>query len=226
MHTTSSGAQVAKHIYVTRTGLPLTFKLDWPFRKSSAGADFYYLHADIQLENSAGLRALVAVNLSATVREVMPSLEPKDVEGPVINSLRKEVDKHQLEFLKSSKLVPVHFSSRHWDFNRNKWIFGKASEEDMALLLSRKVYWQSRTGGAAWVGDSTEAQYLEATVANILEIAQKLESAGLIKLDGENATATPALMTQAETFESDMRNALRELEEKHAFERGQPAKSA
>ena len=215
-----------KRIYVTRTGLPLTLKLDWPFRKSSAGADFHYLHADIQLENSVGLHALVAVNLSATVREIMPSLEPKDAEGPVINSLRKEVDKHQLEFLKSSKLVPVHFSSRHWDFKRSKWIFGQASEEDAALLLSRKVYWQSKTGEAAWIGDPTEALYLETTVPQIVEIAKKLESQGLIKLDGENATATPALMAQAEKFESDMRNALRELEEKHAFERGQPAKSA
>ena len=223
---TKSDEPAGKRIYVTRTGLPLTFKLDWPFRKSSAGADFYYMHTDIQLENSAGLHALVAVNLSATVREIMPSLEPKDAEGPVINSLRKEVDKHQLEFLKSSKLVPVHFSSRHWDFNRNKWIFGKASEEDMALLLSRKAYWQSKAGGAAWVGDPTEAQYLEATVTQVLETAGKLNSEGLIKLDGEYAAATPALLAQAEKFESDMRNALRELEEKHAFERGQPAKSA
>jgi hypothetical protein len=156
----------------------------------------------------------------------MPSLEPQDAEGPVINSLRKEVDKHQLEFLKSSKLVPVHFSSRHWDFKRSKWIFGQASEEDITLLLSRKVYWQAKAGEAAWVGDPTEALYLESTVLQVLEIAKKLESQGLIKVTAENATATPALMAQAETFESDMKNALRELEEKHAFERGQPARSA
>src|SRR6202163_1193768 len=133
------GGGEQKKIWVTMTGLPLTLQLEWPFHKSTSGADFWVLHADIRLENSDGLHAPVSVNLSATVREVMPSLEPKDAEGPVINSLRKEVDKRQIEFVKSGKLVPVQFSSRHYDFKRSKWIFGKPSEEEVALLLRRKV---------------------------------------------------------------------------------------
>src|SRR5579864_3058894 len=107
-----------RKIYVTLTGLPLSFELQWPFHPSTSGADFWVLHGDIQLETSERLHAAVAVNLSATVREVLPSLEEKDTEGPVINALRKEVDKRQLEFLKSGKMVPVHFSSRHYDFKR------------------------------------------------------------------------------------------------------------
>jgi len=209
-----------KRIYVTLTGLPLSFKLDWPFHKSTSGADFYVLHADVQLENSVGLHAPVAVNLSVTVREVMPSLEPKDMEGPVINTLRKEVDRRQLEFLKSGKLVPVHFSSRYWDFKRNTWVFGKASDEEMVMLLSRKVYWQTKAGGAAWLTDPTEALYLETTVTHCMAIAQRLQSERLIKLEGESAIATAALLAQREKFEADMRAALEELEKKHAFERG------
>ncbi len=153
-----------KKIYTTLTGLPLSFRLEWPFRKSTSGADFYFLHGDIRLENSAGLHAPVAVNLSATVREVVPSLEAKDIEGPVINALRKEVDKRQLEFVKSGKLVPVQFSSRHYDFKRSKWVFGKASDEEIDLLLARKVYWQTRIEGvSAWIGDPAEALYVETT---------------------------------------------------------------
>src|SRR5438093_10217740 len=87
-----------KRIYVTLAGLPLSFELHWPFHKSTSGADVWVLHADIRLENSSGLHAPVAVNLSATVREVMPSLEPKDAEAPVINTLRKEVDRRQIDF--------------------------------------------------------------------------------------------------------------------------------
>src|SRR6476661_7054496 len=102
--------------YVTLGGLPLLIELKWPFHKSGSGADFWVLHGDIKLGGSEGLHAQVAVNLSATVREVLPTLEAKDVEGPVINSLRKDVDRRQLEFVKSGKLVPVHFSSRHYDF--------------------------------------------------------------------------------------------------------------
>src|SRR5579862_2134657 len=136
-------------VYVTLSGLPLSFQLEWPFRKSTSGADFFFLHADIRLEGSDGLHAPVAVNLSQTVREVMPSLEAKDVEEPVINALRKEVDRRQIEFAKSGKLLPVSFSSRHYDFKRGKWVFGRASDEAIAGFVERKVYWSSREAKAA-----------------------------------------------------------------------------
>src|SRR3984893_17529949 len=195
-----------RKIWMTLTGLPLTFKWEWPFHQSTSGADFWVLHADIQLENSAGLHARVAVNLSATVREVLPSLEPKDAEAPVINALRKEVDRRQLEFAKSGKLVPVQFSSRHYDFKRQKWMFGKASDEEIVLLLTRKVYWQKRVeGGTAWVGDAAEALYVEPSSEHLLDLAKKMETQGLIKLEGEWAAANPSPMAQAEKFEADMR---------------------
>lgn len=210
-----------KKIYVTLTGLPLSFELEWPFHPSTLGADFWVLHGDIRLEGSAGLHAPVAVNLSATVREVLPSLEPKDTEGPVINALRKEVDQRQLEFVKSGKLVPVHFSSRHYDFKRGKWVFGKAKEEQIEQLVARKVYWQTRlVGGSVWVGDPTEALYVETTGAHVLETARALAQQGLMTVEGEQAAANASLMAQAEKFEAEMRAALEELEKKHAFERG------
>lgn len=219
-HTEGNGTATRK-IYVTLAGLPLSFHLEWPFQKSTSGADFLFLHADIRLENSDGLHAPMAVNLSATLREIMPSLEPKDVEGPVINALRKEVDRKQVEFVKSGKLVPVQFSSRHYDFKRSHWVFGKATEEEMATLVLRKVYWQNRlTGNEAWVGDPTEALYVETTVAHLLEVARNLADQGLITLQGESAVANPPLMAQAQKFEADMRHTLQELEKKHAYERG------
>src|SRR5271165_4975597 len=133
-----------KKIWVTLTGLPLTISLEWPFHRSTSGADFWVLHGDIRLENSEGLHAPVAVNLSATVREVMASLEARDAEAPVINALRKEVDRKQIEFVKSGKMKPVAFSSRHYDFKRGKWVFGKASDEVVGEFLARKVYWGTK----------------------------------------------------------------------------------
>jgi hypothetical protein len=210
-----------KKIYMTMSGLPLSFHLEWPFHKSTSGADFFVLHTDIRLEGSAGLHAPVAVNLSVTVHEIMPSLEAKDAEGPVINSLRKEVDRHQIEFVKSGKLVPVHFSSRHYDFKRHKWVFGKASDDDIALLLTRKVFWQTRlVGGKVWIADPTDALFVETAPEHLIDIAKKLELQGLIQRQGEWATATAALMQQSAKFEVDMRTALEELEKKHAYERG------
>src|SRR6267154_3296064 len=147
-----------KKIWVTLSGLPLTIELEWPFHRSTSGADFWVLHGDIRLEGSDGLHAPVAVNLSATVREVLPSLEPKDAEAPVINALRKEVDRRQIEFVKSGKLLPLAFSSRLYDFKREKWVFGKASDEVIAEFIERKVYWQSKLVGTArvWISDPAE----------------------------------------------------------------------
>ncbi len=202
-----------KKVYVCLSGLPLSFHLEWPFRKSTSGADFWVLHADIALENSEGLHAPVSVNLSATVYEVMTSLDPKDIEAPVINALRKEVDRRQIEFLKSGKRVPVQFSSRYYDFKRSKWVFGKATDENVALLVARKVYWQTKVaGGPVWVGDPTEALFLETSPTHLLEVAQKLRDQELLTLEGEWASANASLMAQAEKFEADMRAALAELE--------------
>jgi hypothetical protein len=239
-----------RKIWVTLSGLPLTFEFEWPFHKSTSGADFWVLHSDIRITGTE-LHAPVAVNLSATVREVLTSLEPKDAEAPVMNALRKEVDRKQIEFAKSGKLLPVAFSSRHYDFKRQKWVFGKASDDVIAAFLERKVYWQTKIsppkpkegldgapGGTApvrndiddnspgmqhkvWIGDPTEAQYLETTPAHLLDVAARLVAAeGLVLLDGEWAEATAALMAHAERFESAMRTALEDLEKKHAFERG------
>jgi hypothetical protein len=210
-----------KKIYICQSGLPLSFHLEWPFHKSTSGADFWVLHADVALENSQGLHAPVSVNLSATVYEVMPSLEPNDIEAPVINALRKEVDKKQIEFLKSGKRVPVQFSSRYYDFKRSKWVFGKATDEAIALMIARKVYWQTKVvGGPVWVGDPTEALFMETSVEYVIKVTQKLRSQELMTLEGEWASANASLMAQAEKFESDMRAAVVELEQKHAFERG------
>jgi hypothetical protein len=212
-----------KKIWVTLSGMPLAIELEWPFHRSTSGADFWVLHADVRLENSDGLHAPMAVNLSATVREVLPSLEPGDVEAPVINALRKEVDKRQIEFLKSGKLKPVSFSSRYYDFKREKWVFGKATDEVIATFVERKVYWQTKLGGdkRVWIGDPTDAQYLETTPGHLVEIAGRLVAGdGLVRMEGEWAEATAGLIGQAERFESAMRDALEEVEKKHAYERG------
>jgi hypothetical protein len=72
-----------------------------------------------------------------------------------------------------------------------------------------------------WIGDPAEAQYLQTTPAHLVEIAARLVTAqGLLRIEGEWAEATQGLLGQAERFESVRREAVQELERKHAFERG------
>src|SRR5579859_7729516 len=218
---TENSSTSTKKIWVTLNGLPLTIDIEWPFHQSTSGADFWVLHGDIRLEGSDGLHCPVAVNLSQTVREVMPSLEPADAEAPVINALRKEVDRRQIEFLKSGKLLPVAFSSRHYDFKRQHWVFGKASDDAIAELVERKVYWQTKLGGEkrVWLADPTEAQYLQTTPEHLLQMAARVAADGLLRIDGEWAEATAGLQGQSARFENARRDAVEALEKKHAFER-------
>lgn len=213
---TSSGT-----VFVTLSGLPLLIDLKWPFHQASSGADFYVLHSDLRLADGSGLHALAAVNLSLTVKEVLPSLDPQYTEGPIINALRKEMDRKQLELLKSPKLVPVHFSSRYYDFKRQKWAFPAANNDEITQLLLRKVYWTSQTGKKeVMIADPIDALYVNSTVEHLREIAQKLAGQGLIKLSGDLATPTDAMAKHAESFQTDMKTQLEELQQKHTFERG------
>ena len=139
----------------------------------------------------------------------------------MINALRKDVDRKQIEFVKSGKLVPLPYSSRHYDFKRQHWVFGKATDEDIVRLIERKVYWQTRlVGGDVWLGDPTEALYVQTAPDRFAEIAAGLSKQGLFTMARTYATALPALMDQNARFESEMASALGELEQKHAFERG------
>ncbi len=215
----ANGGVIPIPMYITLSGLPLHVELQWPFHHSGSGADFYVLHGDVRLEGAQELHCLVAVQLTVTVKEVLPSLEPRDVAAPVINTLRKEVDRKQLEFLKSPKRVPVPFSTRQYNFKRQEWAFEHASDEQIAELIKRKVYWHSKRGvPQVWVADPADAQYVSTAPSRLVEIAAKLES--WLRLDGEYASATPELMADGPKIEAEMRAALQALERKHAFERG------
>ena len=219
---TSQAPAATGTIYVTLSGLPLFIDLKWPFHLASSGADFYVLHADLRLADGSGLHALISVNLSLTVKDVLPSLDAKDTAAPVINSLRKEVDNKQIEFMKSPKLIPVHFNSRYWSFKQNRWTFPAATDEQITQLLLRKVYWADRLqkGSSISISDPTDALYVSSTPQHLHELAQQLATKGLIKVAGDYASATDSLNQHAEMFETDMKTVLDELQQKHAFERG------
>ena len=104
--------------------------------------------------------------------------------------------------------------------------------EMMAEFIERKVYWQTKLSSQSpapsagntnrvWIGDPTDAQYLQTTPAHLIEIAARLVAGqGLLRIEGEWAEATPGLMGHGERFESTRRQAVEELDKKHAFERG------
>lgn len=207
-------------IYLTVSGLPLSFHFDWPFHKSGSGADFHVLHGDVRLLDGADLHALIAVHVSQTVLDKFPSLDAEHTQHVVINALRKEVDTKQLEFLKTSKRQPVPLSSRFTNFRTKQWQFTDPSDEEVSLVMRDKVYWASLRLQASpvWMADPCDALYFHRTTAELLDVARGLAGKGLIVLDGEHATPGEGLRMLGAEIESREKKALEELQLKHAFE--------
>ena len=207
--------------YVTLHGLPLSFQLDFPFHPSGGGADYYVLHGLVTLEDGQGLHAPVAVHMSQTVREALPSVDETGALGPAINAIRKATDTKDIEFLKSDKRQPISLSSRAFNIVSRKFTFQNPSDDELFGYLKRSIYWRTRLGeNTIELEDPIESLYLTRAGDQIFEVGKKLAAEKLVTLSGSVATATPKLMADSAHFEADARKTLEELNAKHAYERG------
>jgi hypothetical protein len=207
-------------VYMTLAGLPLSIELQWPFHQSAGGADFLVLHGDVRLMDGSDLHALVSVSLSQTMREIIPSLDPPQAAPIVINALRKDVERKQLEFLKSDKRQPVPLSTRFIKYSTKQFVFESASDDQVAELIKRRVYWETKRGTTnSWIFDRADLLYTGRPIEDFMRIATQLVRDGLITLNGEHAAATGKLLAQSNDIEQTMRTALEHLQQKHAFER-------
>jgi hypothetical protein len=206
--------------YVTLKGIPLTFTLDWPFHQSSGGADYHVLHGNAVLEDGTERHAALSIHLSQTVKEALPSLEPKDALGPAINTVRKATDTKDIEFIKSTKRQPMSLSSRAFSIITRQFTFQNPSDDQLLEFLKRKVYWaQKLVQGKVSIADPVEALYLTRTTEQLSAAAKTLAQQGMIKLEGDHATPTDALMKESSAIEAVMQAALAEIEAKHEFEK-------
>src|SRR5258706_8663187 len=163
--------------FVPLSGLPLRIELQWPFHSSTSGADWFGLHGRAWLDDDSGLHADVAVNLTQTVKDALPSLQAEHAESAIVNAVRKEFDVLQLELLKSGKRQPVTVSSRHYAFKHNRLIFAKPDDETMRNFLRRKIYWTAARAGRdakSWLADPFDLEYLNVSAQQIVQAAQAL----------------------------------------------------
>jgi hypothetical protein len=213
-------SKMSTPIYMTLSGLALTVELQWPFRQSVGGADFLVLHGDVRLIDGSGLHAVVSVSLSQTMRDVMPSLEPMQAAPIVINALRKDVERKQLEFLKSDKRQPVPLSSRFIKFSTKQFVFEHADDKQLREMIERKVFWDAKLGNASsWILDPADLLYVGRSMEDFMKAALAVASDGTITLNGEYAIPTSKLLSRSDELEQTTRTALERLQQKHAFER-------
>ncbi|HEY1256063.1 MAG TPA: hypothetical protein VGF01_14910 [Terracidiphilus sp.] len=199
---------------VTLAGLPVAFgQFQWPFHRSTSGADTYIVHGEMHLADGGAhnLHAKVAAAVTQTFAEIIPAMEQPYAESFVYNAIRKTVDRGQLEFLKSGNRQPVMVTTRYYSFWQKKFLFTETTDEERLDYLLRKVFWLSGIQGEGqfvWIADPMDAQYLNTTEADLLRMAGNEAGAGLLRLDGEFAAATPKLMERAEEYQAKLEAAL------------------
>ncbi|HEV2135122.1 MAG TPA: hypothetical protein VGR47_12885 [Terracidiphilus sp.] len=200
--------------YVTLGGLPLAFTgFEWPFHRSTSGADTYIVHGEISLADGGmrNLHAKIAASVTVTFAEIVPAMEQPYAETFVYNAVRKTVDMGQLEFLKSGNRQPVPVTTRYYSRWQKKFIFTETDDKRRLEFLLMKVYWLSGVLGGnqpVWIADPRDAQYLNTSEEDLLRMAGDEAGEGLLKLDGEFASATPALLERGDHYRQALETAL------------------
>ena len=200
--------------YVTLAGLPIAFgQFQWPFHRSTSGADTYIVHGEMHLADGGAhnLHAKVAASVTLTFAEIVPAMEQPYAETFVYNAVRKTVDLGQLEFLKSGNRQPVPVTTRYYSRWQKKFVFTDTDDKERLRYLLSKVYWLSAVLGDSkpvWIADPRDAQYLNTTEQDLLRMAGDKAGEGLIVLDGEFASATPALLERAPEYQAALEAAL------------------
>lgn len=205
--------------------MPVRIELEWPFHPSAGGSDWQVVHGRMWLADGGPLHADVALNLSQTVREALPSLDSELAFWVAVNTARKALDDKQVELLKSGKRQPVPVSSRCYSIRSHQFRFLKASPDQLVEFIARKVFWGSgNERRSVLVADPCDAQYLDASDEALLDklrnAAKDLGTRGLVELAGDEARSTDALLAQAAAFETAKEEFLESLSAKHTFERG------
>jgi hypothetical protein len=209
---------------VTRRGLPLRLEVQWPFHRSEGGSDWYVAHGRLWLADGGELHADIALNLSESISEVLPSRDGELAFWVAVNTARKALDDRQLQLLKSGKRQPVPVSSRCYSIRDQRFRFWHVQLEELEGFVARKIFW---AGGLerqpVLIADPCDALYLDAAdpamKEKLLAAARSLADRGVVELQGDHARATDALVAKAEEFHATKERVLDELHAKHAFER-------
>jgi hypothetical protein len=200
--------------YVTLAGLPVAFgKFQWPFHRSTSGADTYIVHGEMHLADGGAhnLHAKVAASVTVTFAEIVPAMEQPYAETFVYNAIRKTVDLGQLEFLKSSNRQPVPVTTRYYSRWQKKFIFTETDDNERLKFILNKIYWLSGVLGdnkPVWIADPRDAQYLNTTEADLLRMAGHEAGEGLLVLEGEYASPTQQLLARAPQYQAAFEAAL------------------
>jgi hypothetical protein len=201
---------------LTLGGIPLSYTgFAWPFHESTAGADTSLVHGQVNLEDGEGtpLHAKIAAAMTVTFRDIVRAPEQPFAESFILNAVRKTFDQGQLELVKSGNRQPVPVTTRYYSTKQQKFVFNDTDETQRRHFLAAKTFWLSGVpgnGGPAWLLDPRDAQYLNASIAELKLSVDALAKDGLIALapDPSFAAPTASLLAQKPQFQAELAAAL------------------
>lgn len=200
--------------YVSLAGLPVSFSgFQWPFHRSTSGADTYIVHGKVNLEDGheSTLHAKVSASMTVTFAEIVAAPEQPYAEAFIYNAIRKTLDQGQLELLKSGNRQPVPVTTRYYSRWQKRFFFSDTTDGSRMGFLALKIYWLSGVLGGSrpvWIDDPRDAQYLNTSTEELARMAAELSRQGLFSLTGDMAMPTPALMARADQYQAQLSKAL------------------
>jgi hypothetical protein len=202
--------------FLTLSGIPLSHsQFAWPFHESTAGADTSIVHGQINLEDGEGstLHAKISASMTVTFREIVRAPEQPFAESFILNAVRKTLDQGQLELVKSGNRQPVPVTTRYYSARHQKFVFNDTDEAQRRQFLAAKTFWLSGVlgnGAPVWLLDPRDAQYLNASVAELKLSAEALAHDALVTLSPDPAFASPtaALLAKRPEFQATLAAAL------------------
>jgi len=199
--------------YATLSGIPITLNIEFPLSRSTEGGDFQFVHVHAKTGIDTVFEANFSVHLTHTILVSIGSLEFVITEPLIVNAVRKFVDARQALFYPEGKhpidLQVVTIGSSAYDHKAKRVVFQRATDEQVAAFLKRKVYWLGfRRGTQATrvcIADLYDAEYLGVSHERLQQAGAILAAEGFVQLDssGMYASASTKLLQESRTIDSE-----------------------
>lgn len=207
-----------ENAFMALSGIPLSFEIEWPLRTSPSGRDGFSVRVSVEVKHGGNRIANLWASISGTLEAIaFPSLTPVFTESPLLNGIRKAIDKQAIRLFEPAQHAEtrqeVWLTTSDYE-DRKGFSFQKASNEENRQFILRKVYWLGFAEGdqdaEVWICDSYDAEYLGTATNRLKQLAQILAAEGLIRFDTTRnfAAASDSLLKQSSTFEEELRTAL------------------
>jgi hypothetical protein len=199
--------------YETMSGIPVRFRIEFPFSRSTEGGSFEFVH--VLTESGAGtvFEAKFSVHLTHTIAVQVVSLESVITEPLVVNAVRKFIDTKQAVFHPQGEhpvdLQVVTIESSAYDYKAKGFVYHRASDEEVAEFLKRKVYWLGfRRGNQSTrvcIADPYDGAYLGVSTGRLQQTGAILSADGVLQIDssGLYANAGNKLLQEARRLDRE-----------------------